>query len=77
MARPRLGRGAVFPDEAAGSRYQEVAEQLIAAGHAYRDYMPKPELDALRAQQSASGEKPRYDGAGGQNVAQGTEEPEA
>ena len=47
-------------------RYQEVAEQLIAAGHAYRDYMPKPELDALRAQQSARGEKPRYDRAIGQ-----------
>ncbi|HYI86204.1 MAG TPA: glutamate--tRNA ligase family protein, partial [Burkholderiales bacterium] len=47
-------------------RYQEVAEQLNAAGHAYRDYMPKPELDALRAQQSARGEKPRYDRAIGQ-----------
>jgi glutamyl-tRNA synthetase len=47
-------------------RYREVAEQLIAAGHAYRDYMPKPELDALRAQQSARGEKPRYDRAIGQ-----------
>ena len=47
-------------------RYKEVAEQLIAAGHAYRDYMPKPELDALRAQQSARGEKPRYDRAIGQ-----------
>jgi glutamyl-tRNA synthetase len=47
-------------------RYREVAEQLIAAGHAYRDYMPKPELDALRAQQTARGEKPRYDRAIGQ-----------
>jgi len=48
------------------ARYQEVAEQLIAAGHAYRDYMPKAELEALRAQQSARGEKPRYDRAIGQ-----------
>jgi glutamyl-tRNA synthetase len=48
------------------ARYKEVAEQLIAAGHAYRDYMPKAELDALRAQQSARGEKPRYDRAIGQ-----------
>ena len=48
------------------ARYKEVAEQLIAAGHAYRDYMPKQELDALRAQQSARGEKPRYDRAIGQ-----------
>jgi len=45
------------------SRYREVAEQLIAAGHAYRDYMPKAELDALRAAQTARGEKPRYDRA--------------
>src|SRR5260221_1409956 len=48
------------------ARYKEVAEQLIAAGHAYRDYMPKQELDALRAQQTARGEKPRYDRAIGQ-----------
>jgi glutamyl-tRNA synthetase len=48
------------------ARYREVAEQLIAAGHAYYDYMPKEELDALRAQQSARGEKPRYDRAIGQ-----------
>jgi glutamyl-tRNA synthetase len=48
------------------ARYKEVAEALIAAGHAYRDYMPKDELDALRAQQTARGEKPRYDRAIGQ-----------
>ncbi|MDH5222673.1 MAG: glutamate--tRNA ligase [Betaproteobacteria bacterium] len=48
-------------------RYREVAEQLIAAGHAYRDYMPREALDALRAQQTARGEKPRYDRAIGQN----------
>jgi len=47
-------------------RYREVAEQLVAAGHAYRDYMPKEALDALRAQQTARGEKPRYDRAIGQ-----------
>jgi len=47
-------------------RYQEVAEQLIAAGHAYRDYMPREELDKLREQQLARGEKPRYDRAIGQ-----------
>ena len=47
-------------------RYREVAEQLIAAGHAYRDYMPKEALDALRAEQTARGEKPRYDRALGQ-----------
>ena len=48
-------------------RYREVAEQLVAAGHAYRDYMPKEALDALRAQQTARGEKPRYDRAIGQS----------
>ena len=48
------------------ARYKEVAEQLIAAGHAYRDYMPKDALDALRAEQSARGEKPRYDRSIGQ-----------
>jgi len=48
------------------ARYQEVAEQLIAAGHAYRDYMPKEDLDKLREQQAAGGEKPRYDRAIGQ-----------
>jgi glutamyl-tRNA synthetase len=48
------------------ARYKEIAEQLVAAGHAYRDYMPKEALDALRAQQLARGEKPRYDRAIGQ-----------
>ena len=48
------------------ARYKEVAQQLIAAGHAYYDYMPKQELDALRARQQARGEKPRYDRAIGQ-----------
>jgi glutamyl-tRNA synthetase len=48
------------------ARYRQVAEQLIAAGHAYRDYMPKEELDKLREQQLARGEKPRYDRAIGQ-----------
>jgi glutamyl-tRNA synthetase len=43
-------------------RYREVAEQLIAAGHAYRDYMSREELEALRKEQVAAGEKPRYDG---------------
>src|SRR5687768_10546138 len=43
-------------------RYKEVAEQLIAAGHAYHDYMSKAELEGLRKQQLSRGEKPRYDG---------------
>src|SRR5437868_544188 len=48
------------------ARYREAADRLIAAGHAYYDYMPKQELDALRAEQQARGEKPRYDRAIGQ-----------
>jgi len=44
------------------ARYKEVAEQLLAAGHAYRCWATKEELDALRAEQRARGEKPRYDG---------------
>jgi glutamyl-tRNA synthetase len=43
-------------------RYREVAEQLIAAGSAYRCWATKEELDSLRAEQRARGEKPRYDG---------------
>ena len=43
-------------------RYREVAEQLIAAGHAYYDYMSKEELEALRREQLAASLKPRYDG---------------
>src|ERR1700704_5324637 len=30
------------------ARYREVAEQLIAAGHAYEDWMTREELGALR-----------------------------
>jgi glutamyl-tRNA synthetase len=44
------------------ARYKEVAEQLIASGHAYYDYMSREELEALRKQQTEKGEKPRYDG---------------
>lgn len=43
-------------------RYKAVAEQLIAAGHAYRCWMTREELDALRKEQVEKGAKPRYDG---------------
>jgi glutamyl-tRNA synthetase len=43
-------------------RYQEVANQLIAAGHAYWCYASKEELDEMREAQRARNEKPRYDG---------------
>jgi glutamyl-tRNA synthetase len=44
------------------ARYEDVADQLIAAGHAYRCWATKEELDAMREAQRARGEKPRYDG---------------
>lgn len=44
------------------SRYQEVAEQLLKQGLAYRCYASKEELDILREQQRQAGLKPRYDG---------------
>src|SRR5688500_1506507 len=43
-------------------RYRAVAEQLVAQGDAYYDFASKDELEALREQQRARGEKPRYDG---------------
>src|SRR5688572_7961859 len=44
------------------ARYKEVAEQLIAAGHAYYDYMSREELEALRQSQVSKNQKPKYDG---------------
>jgi glutamyl-tRNA synthetase len=43
-------------------RYQAVAEQLIAAGHAYRCYCSPEELEAMREAQRERGHKTRYDG---------------
>ena len=43
-------------------RYRQVIEQLLAQGAAYRCYASREELEALREQQMARGEKPRYDG---------------
>ncbi len=44
------------------ARYREMAETLIAAGHAYYCWATKEELDAMRGEQRARGLKPRYDG---------------
>ena len=44
-------------------RYREVAEQLVASGHAYYAYESKEELDAMREAAMAAGDKPRYNGA--------------
>ena len=43
-------------------RYKEVIEEMLAEGTAYRCYCTKQELEQMRAQQTARGEKPRYDG---------------
>lgn len=43
-------------------RYNEVIDQLLAAGHAYRCTCSKDRLDVLRAEQMANKQKPRYDG---------------
>jgi glutamyl-tRNA synthetase len=43
-------------------RYKEVIRQMLAAGTAYHCYTTREELDALRAEQEARKEKPRYDG---------------
>jgi glutamyl-tRNA synthetase len=43
-------------------RYAEVVQQMLAAGTAYHCYASKEELDAMRAEQMARKEKPRYDG---------------
>ena len=43
-------------------RYKEVIDELLAQGRAYRCYCTKAELEQMRAEQTARGEKPRYDG---------------
>ncbi|ADV47230.1 glutamate--tRNA ligase [Nitratifractor salsuginis] len=42
--------------------YKKYIDQLLEEGKAYKCYMSKEELDALRAGQMARGERPRYDG---------------
>lgn len=43
-------------------RYQAVLEQLLKSGHAYYCYCSKERLEALREQQLAAKQKPKYDG---------------
>ena len=43
-------------------RYRQVLGEMLENGLAYRCYMTPAELDRLRAEQAARGEKPRYDG---------------
>jgi len=43
-------------------RYKEVIAEMLEAGTAYHCYCSKDDLDAMRAEQQARKEKPRYDG---------------
>ncbi|MDP2562979.1 glutamate--tRNA ligase [Psychrobium sp. 1_MG-2023] len=43
-------------------RYKELIAQLLEQEKAYRCYCPSERLDAMREEQMANGEKPRYDG---------------
>src|SRR4029079_5204958 len=43
-------------------RYKEVIAEMLKAGTAYHCYCSKADLDAMRADQQARKEKPRYDG---------------
>lgn len=43
-------------------RYQEIANQLLENGYAYRCYCSKERLEKLRETQLANKQKPRYDG---------------
>lgn len=44
------------------ARYRQVIAEMLAAGTAYYCYTSREALDALRAEQEARKEKPRYDG---------------
>jgi glutamyl-tRNA synthetase len=47
---------------ARAARHREIAEQLLAAGNAYRCYTTSAELEEIRAKQRAEGKPMRYDG---------------
>ena len=47
---------------ARADRHRQVAEQLLASGHAYRCYCTTEELTAMREAQKAAGKPMRYDG---------------
>ncbi|WP_455207836.1 glutamate--tRNA ligase [Kaarinaea lacus] len=44
------------------ARYDEVIQQFLNTGHAYKCYCSKERLEKMRALQMAKKEKPRYDG---------------
>lgn len=54
--------GEVVHQFARQARHREVAEQLLAAGHAYYCYASPAELDEMRAKAKAEGGPMKYDG---------------
>jgi glutamyl-tRNA synthetase len=56
-------------------RYRAVLDDMLARGLAYRCYTTPAELEALRAAQTARGEKPRYDGRWRPEIAGGKTPP--
>jgi len=56
-------------------RYRAVLDDMLARGLAYRCYTTTAELDELRTEQTARGEKPRYDGRWRPENAQGKTPP--
>jgi glutamyl-tRNA synthetase len=51
-----------FFQSAHAERHREVAEELLASGHAYRCYASPEELNEMRAKARAEGRPPIYDG---------------
>ena len=54
--------GDAVSQHARANRHREVAEQLLASGHAYHCYCSPQELDAMRAKAEAEKRPIRYDG---------------
>src|SRR5580765_5302608 len=54
--------GEVVHQFARAARHREIAEELLAAGKAYRAYETAEELNAMRAVARAEGRFARYDG---------------
>jgi glutamyl-tRNA synthetase len=57
-------------------RYREVVEDMLARGLAYYCYAKREEIEVLREEQRARGEKPRYDGRWRPERAKGKTPPE-
>ncbi|QDM00344.1 glutamate--tRNA ligase [Aliarcobacter butzleri] len=54
--------GEVFYQSKRTDIYKQYIDKLLESGNAYKCYMRKEELDALRAAQEAAKQTPRYDG---------------